>query len=203
TVHSVLRDEPLLAKAIRRRPGLRVPCGWDGFEIAVRAVLGQQVSVAGATTLARRIVETYGEQRTDTREDLAHAGLNRIFPAPGRLRDAPLESIGLPKSRTATLRTLAAAVIDGRVHFGPGQRLDAFVDSMVALPGIGPWTAHYVAMRALGYPDAFPAGDLILQQMLGNEKRLSERATEARSQAWRPWRAYAVLHLWHLSIDPK
>ena len=200
-VHSILRDEPLLAKAIKRRPGLRVPCGWDGFEIAVRAVLGQQVSVAGATTLARRIVETYGERRNDARDDIGHASLDRIFPTPERLRDAPLESIGLPKSRAATLRTLAAAVIDGHIHFRPGQRIDAFVESMVALPGIGPWTAHYVAMRALGYPDAFPAGDLILQQMLGDEKRLSERATEARSQAWRPWRAYAVLHLWHLAND--
>ena len=201
SVHAVLRDEPLLAKAIRRRPGLRVPCGWDGFEIAVRAVLGQQVSVASATTLARRMVETYGVQRTDARKDAGRAGLDRMFPTPERLRDAPLEAIGLPKSRAATLRTLAAAVIEGRVHFGPGQRLDAFVESMVALPGIGPWTAHYIAMRALGHPDAFPAGDLVLQQMLGDGKRLSERATEARSQAWRPWRAYTVLHLWHLSND--
>ena len=201
SVHAVLRDEPLLAKAIRRRPRLRVPCGWDGFEIAVRAVLGQQVSVASATTLARRMVETYGVQRTDARKDAGRAGLDRMFPTPERLRDAPLEAIGLPKSRAATLRTLAAAVIEGRVHFGPGQRLDAFVESMVALPGIGPWTAHYIAMRALGHPDAFPAGDLVLQQMLGDGKRLSERATEARSQAWRPWRAYTVLHLWHLSND--
>ena len=205
-VHAILRVEPLLAKALRKRPGLRVPCGWDGFEIAVRAVLGQQVSVASATTLARRMVETYGEQRTDMRErsacsDLSRAELDRMFPTPERLRYAPLESIGLPKSRAATLRTLAAAVIEGRVHFGPGQRLDAFVESMVALPGIGPWTAHYIAMRALGHPDAFPAGDLVLQQMLGDGKRLSERATEARSQSWRPWRAYTVLHLWHLSND--
>ncbi len=199
-VHSVLRDEPQLADAIKRRPGLRVPCGWDGFEIAVRAVLGQQISVASATTLARRLVATYGELRTDARE-IEHAGLDRMFPAPERLCDAPMEEIGLPKSRAASLRTLAAALIDGRIHFGSGQRLDAFVESMVALPGIGPWTAHYIAMRALGHPDAFPAGDLILQKMLGNEKRLSERATEARSQSWRPWRAYTVLHLWHLSND--
>ncbi|HEV2606506.1 MAG TPA: AlkA N-terminal domain-containing protein [Xanthomonadaceae bacterium] len=195
-VHAALRDEPLLAKAIRRRPGLRVPGGWDGFEIAVRAVLGQQISVAGATTLARRLVDAHGETRAQTRD-----GLDRSFPTPQRLRDAPLEAIGLPRSRAATLRSLAAAVVDGRVDFSVGQRLDAFVEHMTALPGIGAWTAHYIAMRALGHPDAFPAGDLVLQQVLGGEKRLSERATEARSQAWRPWRAYSVLHLWHLAND--
>ena len=197
-VHSVLRDEPLLARAIRKRPGLRVPGGWDGFEIAVRAVLGQQVSVVGATTLARRIVDAYGASRIDAR-----AGLDRSFPTPERLRDAPLEASGLPKSRSATLRSLANAVIEGQIHFGPGQRLDAFVESMVALPGIGPWTAHYIAMRALGHPDAFPAGDLVLQQVLGGDTRLSERATDARSQTWRPWRAYAVLQLWYLANDAK
>jgi AraC family transcriptional regulator of adaptative response / DNA-3-methyladenine glycosylase II len=200
-VHALFRNEPLLAKAIRKRPGLRVPGGWDGFEIAVRAVLGQQISVAGATTLARRLVETHGEPRVDAPDGLDGAGLDRSFPTPERLRDAPLEKIGLPKTRAATLRSLATAVIAQRIHFGPGQRLDAFVESLVALPGIGPWTAHYVAMRALGHPDAFPAGDLVLQQVLGGDTRLSERATEARSQAWRPWRAYAVLHLWHLAND--
>ncbi len=200
-VHALLRDEPLLAKAIRKRPGLRVPGGWDGFEIAVRAVLGQQISVAGATTLARRMVDIYGEPRVDARAGLDRAGLDRGFPTPERLRDAPLETIGLPKTRAATLRSLATATLQQRIHFGPGQRLDAFVESLVALPGIGPWTANYIAMRALGHPDAFPAGDLVLQQVLGGDKRLSERATDARSQAWRPWRAYAVLHLWHLAND--
>lgn len=195
-VHAALREEPLLAKAIRKRPGLRVPGGWDGFEIAVRAVIGQQISVAGATTLARRLVDAYGETRTQARDSL-----DRAFPTPERLRDAPLETIGLPRSRAATLRSLAAAVLDGRVDFSVGQRLDAFVEQMSALPGIGAWTAHYIAMRALGHPDAFPAGDLVLQQVLGGDKRLSERATDERSQAWRPWRAYSVLHLWHLAND--
>ncbi|KFN44882.1 AlkA N-terminal domain-containing protein [Arenimonas oryziterrae] len=195
-VHAAFADDPLLAQAVRKRPGLRVPGGWDGFEVAVRAVLGQQVSVAGATTLARRLVDAYGCERTPARE-----GLDRLFPTPESLLDAPLETIGLPKSRAASLRSLAAATIAGRVHFGAGQRLQEFVDALVALPGIGPWTAHHVAMRALSHPDAFPAGDLVLQQVLGGEKRLSERDTEARSQSWRPWRAYAVLQLWHLSGD--
>ena len=195
-VHEVFAATPMLAKAAKRRPGLRLPGGWDGFEVAVRAVLGQQVSVAGATTLARRLVDAYGEKIENARPDL-----DRIFPTPERLLAAPLEAIGLPKSRAASLRSLARAVFDGRLDFRAGQRLDEFVERCTALPGIGPWTAQYVAMRALGHPDAFPAGDLVVQQVLGGEKRLSEREAEARSQAWRPWRAYAVLHLWHLSGD--
>lgn len=193
-VHAVLGDEPLLAKAIKTHPGMRVPGGWDGFEVAVRAVLGQQISVVAATTLVRRLVDSYGAHRDNPR-----LGLDRAFPLPERLVDAPLEKIGLPTARAATIRALATAVIERRIAFGAGQRLDEFVARFIALPGIGPWTAHYVAMRALSHPDAFVSGDLVLQQVLGGDKRLSERETEARSQAWRPWRAYAVLHLWHLS----
>jgi AraC family transcriptional regulator of adaptative response / DNA-3-methyladenine glycosylase II len=200
-VHAVLRSEPLLAKAIRRRPGLRVPGSWEGFELAVRAVLGQQVSVAGATTLARRLVDAYGEPRKG-----GQPGLDRVFPRPEQLTAAPLELLGLPKTRAATLRSLARAVADGRIDFAAGQTLDGFVERFTALPGIGPWTAQYVAMRALSQPDAFPAGDLVLQQVLGGAtrgdgQRLSERAAAARAEAWRPWRAYAVLQLWHLAGD--
>jgi len=197
-VHSVLASSPLLARAIAKRPGLRVPGAWDGFELAVRAILGQQVSVAAATTMARRLVERHGTIRGD-----ALPGLDRAFPMPTDLRDAPLEAIGLPASRANTIRALAQAVIEGRVSFGTGQRLEAFVENFITLPGIGRWTAHYVAMRALAHPDAFPAGDLVLQQVMGGDMRLGEKETEARSQAWRPWRAYAVLHLWHLSGDLK
>ncbi len=198
-VAAVFDADPLLKHAIDMHPGLRVPCAWDGFELAVRAVLGQQISVAGATTLARRLVDTWGDTRTDAAA--VQIGLDRAFPSPQQLRDAPLETIGLPRTRAATLRALSAAVADGRLSFEGGQRLEDFVERAVALPGIGAWTAHYIAMRALALPDAFPAGDLILQQRLGQPTgiaRLTERATEARSQAWRPWRAYAVLHLWHL-----
>lgn len=197
-VHATLLQEPLLATAIAHRPGLRVPGGWDGFEVAVRAILGQQVSVAGAATLAARLVERHGGYRGDM-----PPGLDRQFPTPSQLCDAPLESLGLPRTRAATLRALAVACTEGRLHFGAGQRLDEFVQRCTALPGIGHWTAHYIAMRALAHPDAFPAGDLILQQILGAPGRLSERDTEARSHAWRPWRAYAVLQLWHLANDRK
>ncbi len=200
-VHATFADDPLLERAIALHPGLRVPCAWDGFELAVRAVLGQQISVAGATTLARRLVETWGTQRAGTA--ISHPGLDRLFPSPERLHDAPLENIGLPRTRAATLRALASAVAEGRLSFEAGQTLDTFVERATALPGIGAWTAHYIAMRALALPDAFPAGDLVLQQRLAPPGlvRLGERATEARSQAWRPWRAYAVLHLWHLPPD--
>lgn len=194
-VHATLQDEPLLAQGIALRPGLRVPGGWEGFEVAVRAVLGQQVSVAAATTLARRLVQAYGQALPGMPD-----GLDRLFPQPAQLADAPLEAIGLPRTRAATLRALARACDAGDLDFRPGQQLDTFVARCVALPGIGAWTAHYIALRALGQPDAFPAGDLVLQQMLGTPgKRLTERQAEQRSQPWRPWRAYAVLHLWHLS----
>ena len=185
TVRSVLREDPVLARVITRRPGLRVPGGWDGFEVAVRAVLGQQVTVAAATTLAGRLVAACGGS----------------FPTPESLAAAPLETIGLPRARAATLRALAAALVDGRVDFRAGQRLDEFVERLVSVPGIGPWTANYAAMRALSHPDAFPAGDLVLQQVLGRGRRLTEREAEARSQAWRPWRAYAVMWLWYMSGD--
>ncbi|GAB3061520.1 DNA-3-methyladenine glycosylase 2 family protein [Stenotrophomonas tumulicola] len=195
-VHATLAVEPLLARGIEQRPGLRVPGGWEGFEVAVRAVLGQQVSVAAATTLARRLVQAHGQALDGMPE-----GLDRLFPLPAQLVDAPLEEIGLPRTRAETLRALARACEKGQLDFGPGQRLEAFIQQCIALPGIGAWTAHYIALRALGQPDAFPAGDLVLQQMLGTpEKRLTERQAEARSQDWRPWRAYAVLHLWHLSV---
>jgi len=193
-VHACLRNEALLAQGIQARPGLRIPGGWDGFEIAARAVLGQQVSVAAATTLARRLVDRYGTPLTGM-----PAGLDRQFPPPEALAEAPLEQIGLPARRAATLRTLARACADGQLRFQRAQPLPAFIAQATALPGIGAWTAHYIAMRALSHPDAFPAGDLVLQQVLGQGQRLSERQAEQRSLAWQPWRAYAVLHLWHLA----
>jgi AraC family transcriptional regulator of adaptative response / DNA-3-methyladenine glycosylase II len=158
--------------------------------------MGQQVCVAAATTLTGRLVEKHGVLRSG-----APAGLDRVFPGADVLAEAALDGIGLPQSRSNTLRGLAQAVLNRDVDFSAGQSLAGFVASITKLRGIGPWTAHYIAMRALRHPDAFPAGDLVLQQMLGGERRLSERETEAASQAWRPWRAYSVLHLWHLAGD--
>lgn len=181
-----------LRALIRRHPGQRLPGGWDGFEIAIRAVLGQQISVAAARTLARRLVERFGI-------DVAGEGEARVrlFPAAETLAQADLTGIGLTRQRAATLRTLARAVCDGAVSFRPEQTLDQFVASWTQLPGIGAWTAHYIAMRALSEPDAFPAADLVLRKAVARDgATLSAAALERMAENWRPWRAYAVLHLW-------
>lgn len=183
-----LDGDPLLKRLLRRHPGIRVPGGWDGFEIAVRAVLGQQVSVAAARTLASRIVARWGAPLPG---DAGH-----VFPTPQALASAPLEEAGVMGQRARTIRGLAAAVAAGEVDFRIERGLDAFIEAWTALPGIGPWTAHYIALRALGHPDAFPAADLILRRRAGEGATLSTRELEARSQAWRPWRAYATLLLW-------
>ncbi len=197
-VHAGLQTSALLRLGIERRPGLRVPGCWDGFEVAVRAVIGQQISVAGATTITARLVAQFGAIRAD-----APSGLDRAFPTANLLAQASLAGLGLTKARMNTLRALAQAVAEGTIHFQTGQKADDFEQKICLIPGIGPWTAQYVAMRALRQPDAFLAGDLILQQILGGYARLSERETAALSQAWRPWRAYAVMHLWHLSDELK
>jgi len=191
-INAHLRRDALLKPLVKRWPGQRLPNAWDGFELAVRAILGQQVSVAAARTLAARIAAEHGTPYAEG----AAVGLGALFPSPESMVDAPLEGIGVMRARADAIRTLARAVAEGRVHFRTEQTLAAFEESLVALPGIGPWTAHYIAMRALGQPDAFPAADLILRRAAGRGETLSTRATEAMSEAWRPWRAYAVMLLW-------
>ncbi len=187
-----LQHDRLLARAVARRPGLRVPGAWDGFELAVRAVLGQQVTVKGASTLAGRLAEEFGE-RTEH-------GL--IFPSPVVLAEADYRRIGLTQARAQTLRELARAVCRGVISFEGARGLDSFVEEFSAIPGIGAWTAQYVAMRALGEPDAFPASDLgLLRAFTGSEERVTAKALEKRAEAWRPWRAYAAMHLWMESAD--
>jgi AraC family transcriptional regulator, regulatory protein of adaptative response / DNA-3-methyladenine glycosylase II len=198
TIAATLGAGGVLAPLLRKRPGLRLPGGWDGFEIAVRAVLGQQVSVAAARTLAARIVERWGEPLAMP----VLPGLERLFPSPERLVDADLRGIGVIHARAQTIRGIARALLDGRVDFHSEQPLDAFVERWTALPGIGEWTAHYMAMRALSHPDAFPAADLILRRAAaGDGGELSTRALSAMAEAWRPWRAYAVMHLWRSTTD--
>ncbi len=197
-IADTFRHDAILGPLLARRPGLRLPGGWDGFEIAVRAILGQQISVAAARTLATRIVQRWGEPLPSA----PMPGLERLFPTPAALACADLREIGLTMSRAATISTMAQAVLDGRVTFRAEQSLDAFVASWVALPGIGDWTAHYIAMRTLGDPDAFPAADLILRREATTDALpLSTKALGARAQAWRPWRAYAVIHLWRAASD--
>ena len=187
-----LAASPELTPLVARRPGLRVPGAWDAFELAVRAVLGQQVTVRGATTLAGRLVRAAG-----TPLDRAEDGLTHLFPRPEALAHADLASVGVPRARAATIRALAGAVASGEVVLDASRGLEDAVARLAAVPGIGAWTAHYVAMRALGEPDAFPAADLGLRRALGNGAgRLAPARVAERAEAWRPWRAYAVMHLW-------
>jgi AraC family transcriptional regulator of adaptative response / DNA-3-methyladenine glycosylase II len=137
-------------------------------------------------------VERFGTRH----ESSATAGLGALFPTPALLADAPLESIGLTRGRATTIRGLSRACADGSLDFSNIQSLDAFVSRLCELPGIGAWTAQYIAMRAQSRPDAFPAGDLVLRKLAGDGTAISERAMEAISEAWRPWRAYAVMLLW-------
>jgi AraC family transcriptional regulator of adaptative response / DNA-3-methyladenine glycosylase II len=169
-----LRADPLLRGLLARHPGIRTPGAWDGFELAVRAILGQQISVRGATTIAGRIAATFGSS-------LANDG--RLFPTPAQLAGAPLERAGVMPSRAETIRELARRVTGGA----------PLLTALQNVPGIGPWTREYIAMRALNEPDAFPSGDLILRRMAGN---CTVRELDRRSQSWRPWRAYAVMLLW-------
>ncbi|WEN14047.1 AlkA N-terminal domain-containing protein [Rhodanobacter sp. AS-Z3] len=197
-ISDTFAGDPVLGPLREREPGLRLPGGWDGFEIAVRAVLGQQISVAAARTLATRIVQRWGEPVAG----MPIAGLERLFPTPAALADADLRAIGLTTTRAATVRGMAQAMLDGRVDFRAEQTLEEFVARWVALPGIGEWTAHYMAMRALSHPDAFPAADLILRRAANpGAKELSTRELTRAAEAWRPWRAYAVMHLWRSSAS--
>ena len=186
-----LSRDPLLAHVIARNPGLRVPGAFDGFELAVRAILGQQISVKAATTLSGRFADVFGVRLTT-----AHAELSRLSPKAERVAAATVDevaSLGIIASRAHGLIALADAIASGRLHLEPGGDPERTIAQLIALPGVGPWTAHYIAMRALRWPDAFPKEDVVLRKRLGGVT--SSRADEL-SQAWRPWRSYAVLHLW-------
>jgi AraC family transcriptional regulator of adaptative response / DNA-3-methyladenine glycosylase II len=185
-----LAADARLRVSVHRHPGLRVPGAFDPFEMAVRAVLGQQVSVAGATTLSGRIAERLGEP---IRGELA--GLDRTFPTAAALAKASVDAIqaaGLTRARARTLASLSAAVAEGRIDFGGRAEPAVTIQALQAVPGIGPWTAQYIAMRALRWPDAYPANDLGLLKALG----ANARDATVRAERWRPWRSYAVMHLW-------
>jgi len=190
----VLDADPDLRARRRRLPGVRVPGAWEPFELAARIVLGQQVTVAGATRLAGRIAERFGELLPDDLCDATSTGPDRLFPLPETLADAPLEELGLTRQRAGAVRHLAAAVAEGRLDLDPGADPDTTREALLALAGIGPWTADLVLMRALNQPDAFPAGDLGLRRVLDCDAAALER----RAESWRPWRAYAAMLLWNV-----
>jgi AraC family transcriptional regulator of adaptative response / DNA-3-methyladenine glycosylase II len=188
-----LATDPVLAPLIGRRPGLRVPGAWDGFEVAMRAILGQQVTVAFATRLAGRLAELCGE-RIVTSE----SSLTRVFPTPERVAAADLGSLGVPRARAKTLTSLAEAAAKDPELLCAGPGLEAAVKRLRAIPGIGEWTAQYIAMRELREPDAFPAMDAGVLRALSTtmDGPMSAARALARAEAWRPWRAYATAHLW-------
>ena len=187
-----MRVLPSLAALVRLHPGLRVPGAWDAWELAVRAVLGQQVSILAAVTHARRITERFGERLAEP-----DGSLSFLFPGPEALCEGDFTAIGLTRARAGTIRGLARAVLGGQLQMDAGQPPDEVIRRLCAIPGIGKWTAHYIAMRALREPDAFPSGDLgLLRGMAKLEGKMSPASLDRRAEDWRPWRAYAVMYLW-------
>ena len=185
-----------IGEALGHRPGLRVPGAFDGFEIAVRAILGQQVSVAAARTLACRIAHAFG-----TPVETPYEGLCRAFPTAGAIADLDVQrlaQLGVLPSRARTILALARMLAEGSIHLEPGVNVAATIDRLQSIAGIGEWTAQYIAMRALAWPDAFPHTDLGVMKAL--QEKNPRRVLEA-GEAWRPWRAYAVMHLWTSEVS--
>lgn len=191
TIAEHLGSDPLLKPLVKRYPGLRVPGAWDGFELAVRAILGQQVSVAAASTLAGRLARRFGEPLS-VPDTGGRGGLAVTFPSARDLAVALLT--GLPRMRAEAITSLARACLSGQVTLAGSD--EAAVANLKRVRGIGEWTAQYIALRALGHPDAFPASDLILLRAARRGGRLTETALLERAEGWRPWRAYAAIYLW-------
>lgn len=183
----IFRQDPVLSKPFAAHRTLRVPGCWEPFELGVRAILGQQVSVAGATTLASRIAARHGKPVKGAQDEITH-----LFPEPANLAGADLGGLGLTTRRAATITGFARAVTDTPTLLDTAKPLDRFVEDLVALDGFGSWTAHYMAMR-LGYPDAFPASDLGVRKALN---MAPEKEVLKQAEPWRPWRATAVMLLW-------
>jgi AraC family transcriptional regulator of adaptative response / DNA-3-methyladenine glycosylase II len=175
----------------KRNPGLRVPGVFDGFEVAVRAIVGQQISVAGARTIAGRFAEAFGDPI-----ETPFAALTTVFPPAARIADISegrIARIGMPGARARTILAIARAIADGSLVLMPNADIEPTLDKLRSLPGVGEWTAQYIAMRALAWPDAFPHTDLGVMKALGET---NPRRVLAAAETWRPWRAYAVMHLW-------
>ncbi len=191
-----LSEDETLAPLVAARPGLRVPGAWDGFELAIRAILGQQITVAAARGLAAKLVAAFGTPLNDERANAA--GLTRVFPEATRLARADLSILGMPRARIQALQSLARAQIADPALFDVRRDLDEAIEQLCALQGIGAWTAQYIAMRQLRESDAFPVGDVALLRALTNihGSRVTPQEMLKHAERWRPWRAYAALHLW-------
>jgi len=192
-INQQLAADPLMARLVAVRPGLRVPGTWDGLEVAIRAVLGQQITVVAAIRLAGKLVAQYGEPLVTP-----HVGVTHTFPTAEVLAAADLASLGMPKSRGRTLSGVAQALLDDPQIFQPKASLKDAVARLVELPGIGDWTAQYIAMRQMREPDAFASGDIGLINALAALEGgpVTARQLLTRAEAWRPFRAYAAQHLW-------
>ena len=195
-INAHLSRDAALAPLVSARPGLRAPGGWDGFELAMRAVLGQQVTVGAAIRLAGKLVQAYGAPADLVATGDAH--LTHAFPRPERIAAADLTHLGMPGARARALSTVAAAVVADPQLLGLNRTLEEAVARLKALPGVGEWTAQYIALRGMREPDAFPAADVGLMRALAEPDGTRPNAAEllARAEAWRPWRAYAAQHLW-------
>lgn len=195
-IDATLGGDRELAPLVHRIPGIRVPGTFDGFELVVRAIFGQQVSVAGARTSLGRLVMSAG-----TPLDRPGGGITHLFPTPEQVAELPSEAFGMPRARAETIRRVADLVARGELDLSSDSSSEEALATLGLVPGIGPWTLAYVAMRALRDPDAFLAGDLGVRrgfETLGLESTPS--AMLARAERWRPWRAYAVMHLWHAHL---
>ena len=193
TIDAALAQDPDLSPLVTRIPGIRVPGTFGGFELVVRAIFGQQVSVAGARTSLGRLVASAGEPL-----ELPSGGITHVFPTAEHVAELPPEAFGMPRARAETIRRIADLVARGQLDLSAGADAHESLGTLGQVPGIGPWTLGYVAMRALRDPDAFLAGDLGVRkgfEALGLES--TQKAMLARAERWRPWRAYAVMHLWH------
>jgi len=192
-INDHLLKQPLLRDLVVLRPGIRVPGAFDGFEISVRAVLGQQVTIKAATTMAGRLVAAFGTALAPPESDQ----LVRLFPSSATLAQADLTRIGLTRAKARAIAGLARAHLSDPSLFEPPKDISAAIARLVEIPGIGQWTAQYIAMRALRDPDGFPASDLGLRRAISPDGLLaSSEDVEERASSWRPWRAYAAMHLW-------
>lgn len=195
-ITQVLGKDRRLKTSIQQQPGIRIPGSWNGFELTVRAILGQQVSVKAATTLAGRLADQYGEP-VNIATTTSASTLSRIFPTPARLIRARINRLGILKSRVETIRQLAKQTECGEISFDPSQEPEQFCQQLQTIRGIGAWTAQYAAMRVLKDPDAFLSADLGLLKAIRPGEKVSPKTLTQIAEQWRPWRAYAAMHLWN------